>query len=228
MDNTARTLIGPNIKGIIFDRDNTLLYFDQAKIASLQQKFNKLVPDLDFYELMAYWDKRDGSLPTTIAEEKTFWHDFWLNEVPQKFNLDPKQTEKLLDLEPFYYSVYTPFPETIEVLEKLTAQGLKLSILTNFELPNVAASLSESGIDPALFDSQLLFNKTMTGFAKPDARAYQHVLEKMQLQAPEVLFIDDEPENVAAAQELGMVSYLIDRKEATSQDNSFTSLIELV
>jgi FMN phosphatase YigB (HAD superfamily) len=214
------------IKGIIFDRDNTLLYFDQAKIAGLQQKFNELVPDLDFYGLMAYWDKRDGNLPTTIAEEKAFWHDFWLVEVPAKFNLDPKQTEKLLELEPFYYSVYTPFPETIEVLGKLASKGLKLAILTNFELPNVAASLSESGIDPQLFDSQLLFNKTMTGFAKPDPRAYQHVLEKMQLPASEVLFIDDEPENVAAAEKLGMVCYLIDRK-GRSNVKSIKSLVEL-
>lgn len=215
------------IKGIIFDRDNTLLYFDQQKTLELKKLFFKLAPKVDFWKLMEYWEIRNGALPKSIEEENNFWEDFWGKEIPQQFGLEKQDTLNLIHAVPFYYKVFSVFPETIEVLEKLKNKSIKLAILTNFELPNVRQSLIESNVDPDIFDQNLLINKSMIDFEKPDPRSYKAVLEIMKLTPQEVLFIDDDKNNIVGAQSLGIKSLLIDRDAAQISDNSINNLGEL-
>jgi len=42
------------------------------------------------------------------------------------------------------------------------------------------------------------------GLVKPDARIYEHILERMNIQPEEAVFVDDFPENVAGAQAVGI------------------------
>lgn len=42
------------------------------------------------------------------------------------------------------------------------------------------------------------------GYVKPDPRLFQILLDRYQLKAEECIFVDDNPDNVAAARELGM------------------------
>lgn len=51
---------------------------------------------------------------------------------------------------------------------------------------------------------QRTFLSFETGLVKPDARAFQHVLDETGCAAGAVLFIDDNPLNVDAAERLGM------------------------
>lgn len=42
------------------------------------------------------------------------------------------------------------------------------------------------------------------GLAKPTPASFQHVLDKLDITAPEAIFVDDFPENIAAANALGL------------------------
>jgi putative hydrolase of the HAD superfamily len=46
------------------------------------------------------------------------------------------------------------------------------------------------------------------GVAKPDPRIYQIALQRLDVQPHEAVFVDDFPENVAGAQQLGIIAVL--------------------
>jgi HAD superfamily hydrolase (TIGR01509 family) len=52
------------------------------------------------------------------------------------------------------------------------------------------------------------------GLIKPDPRLYRIAMNRMGLQAAEVLFIDDSPANIDAARELGFDVHLFDNPAA--------------
>ena len=57
-------------------------------------------------------------------------------------------------------------------------------------------------------DFDALFNVSVfsaeVGLRKPDERIYKLILEKMGVEAQEAIFLDDFPENIAAAEALGI------------------------
>ena len=64
---------------------------------------------------------------------------------------------------------------------------------------------------------ELLVISAEEGLAKPDPRIYQIAVERLGLRPPEVVFLDDRVENVAAAHQLGMraVHYQNNRQAIT-------------
>jgi putative hydrolase of the HAD superfamily len=51
------------------------------------------------------------------------------------------------------------------------------------------------------------------GLAKPDARIYQHALEKLGRRPEEAIFVDDVPANIEAAKRLGMQGLIFQEAE---------------
>jgi len=91
------------------------------------------------------------------------------------------------------------YPQTIEILESIPQQ-FELAVLSNtntrhWEREDIADVLSD-------YFSEI-FLSFKTGLLKPDARAFEHVVNTCGCDAPEILFFDDHPLNVAAAQEFG-------------------------
>jgi HAD superfamily hydrolase (TIGR01509 family) len=58
----------------------------------------------------------------------------------------------------------------------------------------------------------------ISGFKKPDIRAFLHILEKYNLKASDCIFIDDKQENVASAQSVGMIGILCTNAEQVLQE----------
>ena len=56
-----------------------------------------------------------------------------------------------------------------------------------------------------------------TGFAKPDARAFYHIMHRYNLDPAQCIFIDDKKVNVLAAQAVGMQGILCDTHENAMQ-----------
>ncbi len=54
----------------------------------------------------------------------------------------------------------------------------------------------------------LIFNTAEIGIAKPDPAVFHHVLGAMGLDTTQALFIDDLPENVAAARSIGLSAHV--------------------
>ena len=84
--------------------------------------------------------------------------------------------------------------------DELRAGRTRLALLTN-GTDTIPAELRESGIDAHVDD---VFNSAEIGFAKPDPRAFQHVLGALDLPAAEVFFTDDSPSKLAGAEALGI------------------------
>lgn len=56
------------------------------------------------------------------------------------------------------------------------------------------------------FDAVFLSNEI--GLMKPDPLAYQHVIKYWKAEPNEILFLDDRPDNVASAQEIGINAHI--------------------
>ena len=72
------------------------------------------------------------------------------------------------------------------------------------------------------YDLHELFNEIFisseVGIAKPDPRIFMHVVEKLQVQPEDCVFIDDNPVNIQAAQEVGMQGIVFKSDEDLRND----------
>ena len=91
------------------------------------------------------------------------------------------------------------FAETPELLQSIPA-GFQRVLLSNTNREHWHETGLAERLAPCL---DRLFLSFETGFLKPDADAFRHVLESIGRAAEEVAFFDDNALNVAAASELG-------------------------
>lgn len=103
--------------------------------------------------------------------------------------------------------------EMLAIIRKLREHGFKTALLSNadhaFFDRKVYAAYPEF---KAAFDEIII--SSAVGMVKPGKGIYLHTLDKLGANAAESLFIDDNPENVEAATNLGMQGYVFTGKEA--------------
>ncbi|WP_256209457.1 MULTISPECIES: HAD family hydrolase [unclassified Microbacterium] len=100
----------------------------------------------------------------------------------------------------------TPFAADRDVLalvDAVRSHGTTCAILTN-GTDTIDEELRDSGID-AHFDR--VFNSADIGHAKPDVRAFRHVVAALDLPPEEVFFLDDSPGKLSGARALGMTTH---------------------
>jgi putative hydrolase of the HAD superfamily len=96
----------------------------------------------------------------------------------------------------------------------LKQRGLLTAILSNMG-DNVMASVEREFAWIHRFD--VLVWSFKLGIAKPDPAIYRHTIAELGVRPEETLFIDDKPDNIEAAQALGMQTVLfssVDRLRA--------------
>lgn len=110
----------------------------------------------------------------------------------------------------YLMTISRPMKRTINLVKKIREKGsYQLFILSNmghepFDL------LKKTYPDIlALFDDCII--SADTHFIKPEPMIFQYFLDKHKLKAEECIFIDDQEENILAAQELGIVGILFDK-----------------
>lgn len=93
-------------------------------------------------------------------------------------------------------------PEAVAAIEAAQAAGCRLAILSNeLDLFYGAAFRHEL---PLMRRFEVVVDATYTHILKPDARAYQAVLDALGLPAESCVFVDDQARNVAGAVQVGM------------------------
>lgn len=100
----------------------------------------------------------------------------------------------------------TPFaadPDVLALVDELRSHGIICAILTN-GTDTIADELEVSGIG-AHFDR--VFNSAEIGHAKPDVRAFRHVVADLALMPEEVFFLDDSRTKLSGAREVGMCTH---------------------
>jgi HAD superfamily hydrolase (TIGR01509 family) len=197
------------IKAVIFDRDHTLLYFDQAQLAGLERLVAAIAPELPPHAAVRAWSSWPGPWPRDPDDEPAFWVEFWAS-LGHQHGLIPDQIARLTgEVGAIYHTTFAAYLDARSTVPALRAAGLRLAILTNYELPSVDRTLAHAGLDPEQFE--VAITSAMLGIYKPDPRAFMAAAAALGLPAQACAFVDDLAENVAAARSVGMQGYQIDR-----------------
>jgi epoxide hydrolase-like predicted phosphatase len=133
-----------------------------------------------------------------LIDEKTFWQG-----IARKLG---KPIPDVLSLwSEAFRSAYVPKPEMFSLVSSLHGKGHKTALLSNTELPAVEF-FHELGYD--MFD--VLVFSCEEGMMKPERRIYDLTLEKLDSQARQSVFIDDRPDYVQGAKEVGLNTVLFE------------------
>ncbi|MFI6098582.1 HAD-IA family hydrolase [Lentzea sp. NPDC051213] len=93
-----------------------------------------------------------------------------------------------------------PVPETVALIEDLSALGLPLALLSN--APVTFARLAEK-VPWAKHFRHLIFSGDL-GYAKPDVAIWEHTCSVLGASAGDLIFYDDRASNVDGAQAFGI------------------------
>ena len=179
----------PAIKAAVFDVGNVLVRWDPMLL------YRKLVPD-DLersalfervgFDAMNHRGDRGGKLQAEV--------EALANAHPSDAALVRAWWERWPEM------LGPAIPETADMVRAAKVRGLHVAALSNF-----AADTWEIGqpMFPILqqFDTEVISGHV--GHAKPEGRIYEIVEERLGLAGSQIWFIDDRPDNVAAARERG-------------------------
>lgn len=216
------------IKAVLFDRDNTLAQTDVAVYAQagqwLAQHFGQDASHAQ-RTLVALWQER-GPLwakITSHAEETAYWNDYG-TQLATRLQLPPGAIEAFMEHYP-YERYLRAVPHAREVLSELRKQGHKIGVLSN-TFPSIERTLEAIKVAD-LVDVPLA--TCLMGAHKPEPLAFVQAAEALGFAPKEILFIDDKPENIEAARQLGMKAELIDLTGKTPQAiSTLTEVLKLV
>lgn len=94
-----------------------------------------------------------------------------------------------------------------ELLNKLSAR-YQLAVLSNTNAVHYPRLVDEFGLLRYFAESDV-FASHRIGLAKPDPACFRYVLNRLNCQPSEVLFLDDSPANVASARALGIQARVV-------------------
>ncbi|MGF1552462.1 MAG: HAD family hydrolase [Paracoccaceae bacterium] len=111
-------------------------------------------------------------------------------------------------------SIPGPIEGSVAILERLHAADVPLFAITNF-----AAEQWDKTVPayPFLTRFRDVVVSGREGLLKPDPAIYRLLFERNDLAAGDCVFIDDNPDNVAAASGLGMDAHLFERPDRLAE-----------
>jgi len=97
------------------------------------------------------------------------------------------------------------FPDTENILKSLKNEGHKVYLLSNL----IEISYKELArlLDCSIFDKQFLSYEMH--MLKPNDDIYQAVIKRIHAKSSNMIFFDDNPDNIAAAKRNGMQGYVV-------------------
>lgn len=99
----------------------------------------------------------------------------------------------------FHRGIINYIPETLQMQQELQSKGIENCILSN-ALP----ILADSNKATKNMNPKHIFCSFDLGLLKPDPQIYKEVKNKLGCKFEELIFIDDKPQNTAAAAQLGI------------------------
>ena len=105
------------------------------------------------------------------------------------------------------------YPGARNLLQRLDRRYTR-AMLSNSNVLHWPRVMSEFGLG-GLFDHH--FASHLLGKLKPDREVFEHVVAELRCGAGEILFLDDQPLNVRAAQETGMQAVVATSVEQATQ-----------
>jgi putative hydrolase of the HAD superfamily len=219
-----------SLRGIIFDMDNTLFDFVEAKMIACTEVVSFLDAG-DPEELFEYFRRE-----THGFENPENIRDYILDNG---FNPVEKYQKCVTIYETHKINNIRLYPDVRETLEELNEIGIPLGIVTDANSNNANKRLAKTGIENLVHS---LISHDMTGAKKPDLAPFKYALDTMGLIASETLFVGDSlRRDIMPSKQLGMMAAYAaygDRNSAmdrTSGDyepdrtlNNFREVLEIV
>jgi putative hydrolase of the HAD superfamily len=192
------------IEAVIFDYGNVVSLPQQP--SEVERMASLLGMPLDRF-CERYWRFRLSYDRAELTGES-----YWASVIDgHESGLDHDQLARLMALDGESWA--HPNEKTLGWAKQLKREGHRVPILSNMPLP-VSEYIAENCDWLEIFEQRIF--SCSVGFAKPDPRIYRHCLSALQLRPEQTLFVDDRPENVRAASELGMHSMIFETLEQTS------------
>jgi 2-haloacid dehalogenase len=189
---SSHTEFDPHIDAVVFDLGGVLLDWDPRNL------YRKLFTDDERMEFFLrevctpeWHDAHDRGAPTLASCAEL------AGRYPEWSNLIGAWAERGEEM------VAGPIAASVDVLHDLKMSGLPCYALTNMEAETYPLRLQR-------FDFLGWFAGTVVsgceGIAKPDPEIFLRLLDRFGLTASRTLMIDDRPENLAQAEQLGLLT----------------------
>ncbi|CAG7616368.1 Phosphoglycolate phosphatase [Paenibacillus solanacearum] len=194
-------------KAIFFDVGDTLITIPAARVIMQQYLASKAmhrgeeqIGELftEAFRLFYYGKQLDPFEVCTPESDRAFWVKLY-HYILQRLGVDEEQwTEEQVHqcCHELYHLFTAPeqyalFEDVKECIERLSREGYKLGIISNFA-PTLSSILEHKGIlhyfDPVIVSTEV-------GLEKPDPAIFSLALERSGLEARDVLYIGDHDRN---------------------------------
>lgn len=177
------------IKNVIFDIGNVLLKFTPVEF--LKSKFHDEEIVNSLYKnifLSKEWIELDRG---TITDEEAI--DIFCSR-------DPKHEKEIKQVMETWCEMHIPVEGTSQFIKRLKEKGYKVYLLSNYHLK--AFEIISNKYDFIRnVDGEIISYRVK--LIKPDFAIYEALKDKYNIKPEESVFIDDMPQNIEAARELG-------------------------
>ncbi|MBW4026025.1 MAG: HAD family phosphatase [Acidobacteria bacterium] len=163
-----------------------------------------------------YWRHRH-EYDLGVLNGNSYWETF-SREAELEFT--PAQIERLIENDVLMWSTLNE--GMLAWVEAVRESGMKTGILSNMGEELLRYMRQEFGwlreFDHHTWSCEL-------GIAKPDPAIYTHTCEKLEVAPQEAVFLDDKPENISAANSVGIHAILFTNIEQLQKDLKARGLI---
>ena len=195
IDGARNRKVTRKVKAVVFDMDNTLFDFVEAKLRACRAVIEYLEVR-DEEELLKYFlrgihEFEDLENIVDYMRDKGIYSQEKYEECCRIYD-----DVKLSNIE--------PYPHVRETLEKLRNMGLKLAVVTDAMNGHALSRLRKAGL-LRFFD--VVVSADMTGKRKPEPDSIKLALQKLGVDAREAILVGDSVRrDIEAGKKLGMVT----------------------
>ncbi|MBI5035907.1 HAD family hydrolase [Candidatus Micrarchaeota archaeon] len=206
------------IRAIVFDMWNTLIRNRGPSLPSLIKQELGL-DEIEHQEYTRLYDE-------AFCMKKTSSPQGAINELCEKCRVepDPERIERTLNVIYELRESVDPFPETLEVLEKLR-HDYKLAMLTNTSYSALRFALQRVPLQKYM---DLVVTSYAQNLIKPDPRLFLKIAGALRLEPDEILMVGDNLfTDIYGARAVGFKAVLLDRENEYDYAPKISNLKEL-
>jgi putative hydrolase of the HAD superfamily len=112
----------------------------------------------------------------------------------------------------FFNENQIPFPDTEDVLKGIKEMNLKIGILTDAPY-GMSKKYELDKIKPMEKYIDTIISSVEVGYRKPNIKGYEVLAKELNVETNEMVYIGNEEKDIIGANNAGMISVLINRRE---------------
>lgn len=199
------------IKNIIFDYGNVIFNIDFKQVQAAWAK-------LGVNNSAEFYGHRQQDPVFNLLERGEISNPDFRNRI-RELTHKPELTDEQIDKA--WNSIFLDIPEGNHELLLQLKDNYRIFLLSNINAIHhdyVHNYLKEQyGLDGNEHFFEKVYYSHLTGKRKPEREIFEQVLQENNLVPEETLFIDDSPQHIAAAKQLGIQTYLMTAPDTIQQ-----------